>query len=458
MKSIAKACQAGRNFAVTIMGVGALISIGAPLPVAAQTAPAGWGELGREIGKGAKDLRPVYEARQNAPLWFDANGVPIPAVDLLLGRIDTAQFDGIEGKALKRLATRPVRKALDRARDGDPDDIADAEIALSRLFADYVRSMRGARHASMIYESQALEPIVPSARAVIEAASKASSLDRYVREMRWMHPLYAQLRDAMNLPTYTSDQRRTIWQNIDRVRALPATPAERYVLVDAVSARLWMYENGEPVDSMKVVVGKAETPTPAMAGFIRHAIVNPYWNVPTELAQRNIATQVRKRGIKYLAANGYEVMSDFTADAVPIDAKKVDWAAVARGDERIRVRQKPGGVNFMGKVKFEFPNAQGIYLHDTPERQYFKEIDRQFSNGCVRLEDAERLGKWLLGKPLPKTVPGKAAPEQRIDLPTLVPVYITYLTAMPNEKGTIAFRSDVYGRDSGPRLASLGAE
>ena len=106
----------------------------------------------------------------------------------------------------------------------------------------------------------------------------------------------------------------------------------------------------------------------------------------------------------------------------------------------------------MGKVKYEFPNPQGIYLHDTPERALLKLDERQLSNGCVRLEDAERLGRWLLGKSVSKIPAGK---EQRIDLPTLVPVYITYLTAMPTDGG-IAFRDDVYGRDSAPEMASYG--
>lgn len=456
MTRIAKAVPAVYQLAVRVLGAGALIAIGAPLP--AHAAPSRFtasSELAREIAKAAKDFRPVYAAREHQPLWLDASGTPGPAVDALLQRVETAQFDGIELKALKRLRSKGVLRHLDRAADGDPEDIAEADLALSVLFAEYVRTVRGAYRDPMLYESQALAPVVPSARAALEAAAKAPSLERYVREMGWMHPFYAPLRDAMNAPTYSPEQRRRLWENLARVRALPATPADRYVLVDASGATLWMYENGKPVDSMKVVVGKPETSTPTMAGFIRHAIVNPYWNVPTELAQRNIAAQVRKQGLKYLKANGYEVMSDFTAEAKPIDASKVNWAAVARGDERIRVRQRPGTVNFMGKVKYEFPNAQGIYLHDTPDRHLFKEASRQFSNGCVRLEDAERFGKWLLGKPLPKTAGAKAAPEQRLDLPTLVPVYITYLTAMPTERG-IAFRNDVYGRDSTTRMALAG--
>ena len=202
---------------------------------------------------------------------------------------------------------------------------------------------------------------------------------------------------------------------------------------------------------MRVVVGKPESPTPAMAGFIRYAIVNPYWNVPPDLVQKSIAPKFLKGGMKYWTRERYEVFSGLGDDETPLDPKTIDWKAIAAGAPPPYVRQKPGGPNFMGKVKYEFPNAQGIYLHDTPERPLLKLADRQLSNGCVRLEDADRLGRWLLGKPLPKS----ASPEQRVDLPTLVPVYITYLTAFPGQTG-IAFRSDVYGRDISARMAYGG--
>lgn len=406
-----------------------------------------------EIARKSDDLSAFYRARGDRPLWIAPDGRVSGAVDSLLARLESAQFDGLTPRTVRSLDTRDVRRALDRAQRGDPKWVARADVAVSELFASYVRAMRGASHSDMIYEGPALAPMVPTAVSVLDAAAQAPSLDAYVREMGWMHPLYAPLRDAMNTRRYDETRRATIWENLDRIRALPATPADRYVLVDAASARLWMYEDGKPVDSMKVVVGKSESQTPAMAGFLRYAIVNPYWNVPTDLVQTGTANHVLKNGIGYLRKNGYEVLSGFDEGATVIDPKTIDWRAVANGtDPAPRVRQKPGGSNFMGAVKFEFPNAQGIYLHDTPERALLKADDRQFSNGCVRLEDAERFGKWLMGTSIAKR--GKA-PEQRIDLPTLVPVYITYLTALPGEKG-IVFRDDVYGRDKSRTMMAYG--
>jgi murein L,D-transpeptidase YcbB/YkuD len=211
-----------------------------------------------------------------------------------------------------------------------------------------------------------------------------------------------------------------------------------------------MYEDGKPVDSMKVVVGKPELQTPIMSGFIRYAILNPYWNIPNDLVQDTIAPNVLERGIGYLKQGRYQVLADWRHDAPVLDPKKVDWLAVRKGLANVHVRQLPGGDNFMGKVKFEFPNPQGIYLHDTPDMHLMKLDERQLSSGCVRLEDAGRMHRWLMGKPLPSRV---ADAEKQVNLPEPVPIYITYLTASPD--GTaIAFRDDPYGLDGGVRLAA----
>jgi murein L,D-transpeptidase YcbB/YkuD len=95
-------------------------------------------------------------------------------------------------------------------------------------------------------------------------------------------------------------------------------------------------------------------------------------------------------------------------------------------------------------VKYEFPNPQGIYLHDTPEKAYMLRDVRQLSNGCVRLEDAPRLARWLMGSDPQAAGP---APEQTVRLPKGVAIYITYLTASPNG-GELTYVDDVYGRDA----------
>lgn len=231
--------------------------------------------------------------------------------------------------------------------------------------------------------------------------------------------------------------------NLDRLRALPRAGAGKYIVVDAASARLYLYEDGVVQGSMKVVVGKPGEQTPMAAGLIRTMVLNPYWNVPPDLIRKRVAAKVLQQGVGYIRQARFEVLSGWDADARVIDPGTVDWAAVADGRESIRVRQLPGADNAMGAMKFLFPNNFGVYLHDTPDKALFSEADRNLSSGCVRLEDAPRLAKWLFG-----TIPSakSAGPEQSVALARPVPVYLTYLTA-GWDRSTFALRPDVYGRD-----------
>jgi L,D-transpeptidase YcbB len=255
-----------------------------------------------------------------------------------------------------------------------------------------------------------------------------------------MNPIYAGLRHA--IARGEGGDPHLLRLNLERARALPSGPG-RFILVNATAQRLTMYENGEPVDSMKVVVGKAKNPTPMMAAYVRFAALNPYWYVPPDLAAERIAPNVLKDGLHYLQRQGYQVMSDWADSGSVIDPETIDWQAVADGSKQVNIRQLPGPYNAMGQMKFMFPNDEGIYLHDTPQKELLTEASRLFSGGCVRLEDAPRLGKWMFGKALN---PKGAGPDEKVELDRPVPVYIAYLTAMP-EDGRLAFYEDIYGRD-----------
>ena len=200
----------------------------------------------------------------------------------------------------------------------------------------------------------------------------------------------------------------------------------RYVLVDAASARLFMIEDGRVRDSMRVIVGKPTAATPALKSVLYYATLNPYWNVPPDLAQKLIAPHVLKEGTAYLSDRGYEVVSRFGADAVVLSPDTVDWEKVAAGQANVRIRQRPGPANSMGHFKFGLAQDTDIYLHDTPKKDLFANSERNLSNGCVRLEDAPRFARWLLGKDPPlDSVP----PDQRLVIPGAVPIAIAYLDA-----------------------------
>jgi len=243
--------------------------------------------------------------------------------------------------------------------------------------------------------------------------------------------------------------------NMERARRLPA-PGElkRHIIVDAGSARIFMYEDGVLVDSMRAIVGSKRTQTPMMAALIRYAAVNPYWNLPPEFNVKMVAPRVLEQGLGYLSERKYEVFADFTDGSPKLDPALVDWQAVKDGNVSLRIRRGPGPGNSMGDIKFMMPNDLGIYLHDTHEKSVFQKEDRWVSNGCVRVEDAQRLAIWLFGEMPPVSDPNI---ETRVDMREPVPVFLTYLTAASTNDGVV-FRTDPYERDSAVLARFFGAQ
>lgn len=388
-------------------------------------------EAGGKIGK-------FYATRGYRPIWV-ANGRIGPAAQIFLRQIDDAELDALDPA---RYGSAKLRKAIAIADRGGAAALADAEVALSKAFVRYIRDVRRPRDVGMIYAEKGLQPPKLADDAVLRVAS-ARDFDRYVSSMGWMSAQYLRMRNILRTAIAANESAEvidTIRLNIERARVLPS-PAVRHIVVDAASARLWYYQNGELAGSMKVVVGTAETQTPMLAGYVNWAIFNPYWNVPDYLVRDNVARKVLAG--RTLASMHMEVLSDWTNDAALVDPGTVDWQAVADGQVDLRVRERPGPYNSMGKVKFVFPNDEGIYLHDTPNRDLLAKADRHLSNGCIRLEKADELGKWMMGKSYVK--PGKQ-PESPVALPARVPVYMTYLTVTATKSG-IALLDDVYGRD-----------
>jgi len=271
---------------------------------------------------------------------------------------------------------------------------------------------------------------------------------RAVRAFQSAHGLFADGRAdgatlaALDAPPATFE--RLILANMGRARVIPPNPGKRFLLVDAAGQMLSLYEDGKVVHTMEVAVGKPSEPTPEMAGLIRYAVFNPYWNVPPDLVRDGLARKVLSHGLDAFDGQHMQALADWSSDAEVLDPSTVDWLAVAAGDETLRVRQIPGPDNMMGRVKFMLPNPLGVYLHDTPKKSVFLAGRRNVSAGCVRLADALLLARWLM----PKTaLPPPGATESPVDLDPPTPVYILYLTVTPTPDG-LAFHRDVYGRDA----------
>jgi L,D-transpeptidase YcbB len=399
-------------------------------------------DLTTEIrGQARGGVKKFYAERGFRPLWA-VDGRIGPSAAPLLRYLASADLDGLNPRSFD---LDELRAKLDSAKSGDTRDVARAEVALSEALGRYVRDMRRPVKVGMTYLDDRLKPKKLRLENILRGAALTRAFGDYVANMGWMSPHYVTMRGllarAQNGGSSDSDIRR-LRLNLDRARILPGAWAH-HIVVDAASGRLWYYEGGKQIGMMRVVVGKPTSQTPMLAGMMQYAILNPYWNVPVDLAQTLVAPKVLAG--KSVKKMGFEVLSDWSATPARVDPKSVDWPAVAAGDEEIRVRQLPGGSNSMGRVKFMFPNDKGIFLHDTPDRALFAKPARHFSNGCVRLEDAAGLGQWLLGKPLRATT--SKQPERPVPLAVPVPVFMTYFTATSTKDG-VGFLKDVYGRDS----------
>jgi murein L,D-transpeptidase YcbB/YkuD len=420
----------------------AAVAVAAPIAIHVQPAAA------QGISDG--EIADFYRTRGGAPLWFSPSSAG--AAQQLLQLLSTAQADNLNPR---RYNVRGLSRAVQDAQSGNPLAVQRAEAMLSAAFVAYARDQKHDPNIGIIYVDPELKPTPPSAMELLTQASRAPSLSEYVAQIKWMNPIYARLRQAIASRIYRSDaERRLLTANLERARALPSGNG-RYVIVNPPAARLYMYENGRVVDSMRVVAGRPDpiAQTPMMNAFIRYVALNPYWNSPPDITARRLAPNVVKRGRAYLNEKGYQLVDRFGDDARVLDPMSVDWRAVVAGQVQVHLRQKPGPANSMGRMKFMFPNHQGIWLHDTPEKEKIEEAARLQSNGCVRLEDAPRFERWLFNGRAPK--PQGARPEQKVNLPQPVPIYITYLTAVPSGTSIVYF-NDFYGRDraAAMRIAS----
>jgi murein L,D-transpeptidase YcbB/YkuD len=420
--------------------------LAAPRPAVEFASPLG-AELAERLSKPGADpeLAGFYQARRHRALWVRGGRIAPEARRL----IAILQASGADNLDPARYGPDHLSALVRAAASGRVADLARAELALSGALADWGSDLRRPRpSAALLYSDPELRPPEISRRQVLETVAAAPALGAGLDRAAQMNPIYRRLRQllAQGKPSQTADAAR-IRANLERARALPVDLGRRFILVDVPAQRLWMYENGRPVDGMKVVVGKPAEPTPGIAALVRYAVFRPYWNVPADLVAKNMAPKILAGGLGYFHKERLEALSDWGADAAPLDPAKVDWPAVASGRTVLRVRQLPGPANMMGQMKFIFPNELGVYLHDSPLRALFVGDERLGSAGCVRLEDAARLGRWLLGDAVVAKGLQPGPPETRVDLPEPTPVYITYFTVAPTEGG-VSVRRDIYGRDA----------
>jgi murein L,D-transpeptidase YcbB/YkuD len=263
---------------------------------------------------------------------------------------------------------------------------------------------------------------------------------------------------ALNRPM--SDRVQQLRMMLERFRWMPHQFAQPPIVVNIPEFVLRAYDSSlHPELVMPVVVGRAvRTETPVLEKEMRYLIFWPYWNVPPSILRTEFVPKIAKDP-EYLQKNDFEVTT-YTGEVVTSGVVSEEVLAQLRAG-KLMVRQKPGPKNSLGLIKFAFPNADNIYLHSTPSQAAFGETRRDFSHGCIRVEDPRALAAWVL-----RNNPGwtrervdaafQAEKQEQVNLAHEIPVLILYGTAIANEDGRVFFLEDIYGYDRA--LAKLLSE
>lgn len=257
----------------------------------------------------------------------------------------------------------------------------------------------------------------------------------------------------------TVEQRmRQLELNLERWRWIPRQLGDPHVLVNIPGFDLELVREGTVVWHTRVVTGKAYTPTPVFSDQIVSIVVNPPWNVPESIARNEYLSELQEDP-KAFQKRGFELIDGSGEDARVVDLKRVDFHALDKSNFPYRIRQKPGPINALGRLKFHLTNDYNIYLHDTPSRGLFERTERDLSHGCIRVEQPIELAEQLLDESsrviFRQTL--ETAAERHLVVRPQVPVHILYLTARVDEAGSLRFVPDVYELDASQR-ASLDRE
>jgi murein L,D-transpeptidase YcbB/YkuD len=227
--------------------------------------------------------------------------------------------------------------------------------------------------------------------------------------------------------------------NMERWRWYPSELEPTRIVVNVTEATLNAFRDGEQVLTSKVVVGDQDTRTPVLRATAKAVLVNPPWNVPSSIIRNEILPKLRANP-GYLAAQRMRVTGG--------------------SGSNLRLQQTPGPHNALGTLKFDMQNRFNVYLHDTPAKSAFARDDRTVSHGCVRVQQILPLGSFALtGNPkaglarISSLIPAQRTRTLALSAP--LPIYIAYWTAVPDEHGAVGFRPDIYGRDK-RMIAALG--
>ncbi|QDA61211.1 L,D-transpeptidase scaffold domain-containing protein [Hymenobacter jejuensis] len=411
-----------------------------------------------------EQVQQFYTLGGYAPVWTNENG-PTDNARAGLQLLVAAQRYGLKPAEYE---AAPLRSLLDslQANPAQLQQRLTAEVRLTTALLRFSQHLYRGR-----IENSSVRAVQMSEEQPFEAAahlSQALHSERFAQQLLTAQPnsrSYVRLLAAWQrlLQSDTAAARKMalpVALNLERLRWEPRVDS-LYLVVNIPAYSLQVVRGAQVVRSHRVVVGKIETPTPEMYSKLSFFQTAPEWRMPQSIATKEVLPKL-KRDRGYLASKGFRLY-DQAGDRV--DASEVNWSKISPANFAFQIRQAPSSRNALGNVVFRFANPYEIYLHDTPAKEAFQANYRALSHGCIRLQHASDLARFLLTRDSQRTKADRVEQmENSIDegetksfgLRAAVPLMVRYQT-LDADGAQLRQLPDIYHRDETLARAWEGA-
>ena len=421
-------------------------------------------------------IKDFYDSHDYEPVFLLAN-LKNNELKTLVDYYDKANDQGLDSNMFNPQKVRAlVAKFYDRRAiktlDEAYHDMAELELVTANSLIKYSSAVQyGVVNPKNIYRRYFTATRQADSTSINQALN-ATELKVYLDSIQSKDPQYIALQKAYTSSTIipgtsAEESKRIFLVNLERLRWKNKPAENKYVIVNIPDFHLDVIDSGRSVLGMKVCVGKGRNmdyaknlmnyqdtdqvdkpvhETPLLSSLIYEAEVNPVWNIPESIANKEIIVQAANDKY-YLSNKNINVMKN---GKKVDDVESIDWASANKSEYSFQ--QQPGADNSLGKVKFLFKNKSSVYLHDTPAQLPFAQSMRAVSHGCVRLQKPLDFAHAIFGDGpkynlIAKDMATDKPDPTEIALHKKMPVYITYITCWADSTGTLQYRKDVYGQD-----------
>ncbi len=432
-----------------------------------------------EVGFTLNLLKYVDHARRGRfrptemSLWYERASNKTDHIELLrhialtdsLGSLLTAQHPQHEGFKLLRKVY--LQRAFPDRYTADFEKVIDNKP--KPIVLDYGKSVRrGQRHPQISKLRNRLK--VPAASQNgdnLYDRDLMNAVNSFMRTQGWRrkHVYDDKVRKALNEANGTQarskKQRVTtidLVANMEKWRWLPRELGDMYVWNNLPTYKTQIIKNDRVIHEERIIIGKTKTQTPVFSDTMTHVVFKPQWGVPSSIKVKSLLPRLASGDLDVLRRRGMRIQ--YGEDKV-VSPSKFNWS---RTDiNTIPIVMGAGSSNPLGRVKFMFPNHHSVYMHDTPDRHLFKNSERLFSHGCIRVRDPIRFAEVILGettnwtdKKVKAHLARRAKDNNRIDLDQSVSVHNTYFTVIASRDGKLETLPDIYGHDKRIKQALAG--